>query len=71
MHSFRLDREFIELDKLLKLLGIAASGGQAKHMIANGHVLVDGTIELRKTRKVYAGSRVRCGVDDIEVLPPP
>jgi ribosome-associated protein len=38
--TFQLDREFIELHVLLKLLALAPSGGAAKAMIAAGHVRV-------------------------------
>ncbi|MGC3962947.1 MAG: RNA-binding S4 domain-containing protein [Rhodocyclaceae bacterium] len=66
-HTFTLTSEYIELDKLLKLLAIASSGGAAKAMIAEGQVTVDGEVELRKTRKLRAGSTVRVAGETIEV----
>lgn len=42
----------IKLDQFLKLVGIAASGGQAKLMIIDGNVKVNGTIETRRGRKL-------------------
>ncbi|MFA9438834.1 RNA-binding S4 domain-containing protein [Uliginosibacterium sp. sgz301328] len=66
-HTFALTTEYIELDKLLKLLSIASSGGAAKAMIADGLVTVDGEVELRKTRKLRAGSTVRVAGETIEV----
>jgi ribosome-associated protein len=54
-HTFILNSEYIELDKLLKLLAIAPSGGAAKAMVAEGMVSVDGEPESRKTRKLRAG----------------
>lgn len=54
-HTFTLNSEYIELDKLLKLLSIASSGGAAKAMVAEGLVKVDGELETRKTRKLRAG----------------
>ena len=42
----------IALCDLLKLAGIADSGGQAKALIAAGHVLRNGTTETRKTAKI-------------------
>ncbi len=65
--DFHLDREYIELDKLLKLLSIASSGGAAKMMIAEGLVTVDGETETRKTRKLRAGCVVRVGDEEIRV----
>lgn len=49
---------FIELDKLLKRENIAASGGEARWMIADGLVQVNGEPELRKRRKLYPGDLV-------------
>ena len=57
-HTFTLNSEYIELDKLLKLLAIASSGGAAKAMVAEGMVKVDGVLETRKTRKLRAGAVV-------------
>ena len=56
--SFPLRGEFITLDRLLKATGIAASGGAAKMMVAEGKVQVDGQGELRKTCKLRAGQVV-------------
>ncbi|MDE2381992.1 MAG: RNA-binding S4 domain-containing protein, partial [Xanthomonadaceae bacterium] len=48
---FALDagREFIELNQLLKLVGLCDSGGAGKQLVASGAVRVDGVVELRKT----------------------
>lgn len=56
--SFELKSEFIALCNLLKLCGVADSGGQAKHMVADGMVQVDGQTELRKTCKIRPGQQV-------------
>lgn len=66
---FQLDREFIELDSLLKLLAIAPSGGAAKAMVAAGMVRVDGQVESRKTRKLRGGEVIRVGDQEIRVIP--
>ena len=70
--EFRLQpgRDFIELNQLLKLCGLAGSGGEGKHLVASGAVSVDGAVELRKTCKIRAGQRVRAGDQRILVLPP-
>ncbi len=52
--------EYVALCDLLKLVGIADSGGQAKSMIANGEASVDGRPESRKTAKIRAGQTVAC-----------
>lgn len=56
--TFELKGEFIELCNLLKLAGIANSGGQGKMMVADGIVQVDGHTETRKTAKIRAGQVV-------------
>lgn len=66
-HSFHLDREFIELHALLKLLALAPSGGAAKAMIAAGEVSVDDRPETRKACKIRAGQVVRVGEDEVRV----
>jgi len=66
-HHFVLTREFIELDKLLKLLNLAPSGGIAKMMVAEGMVQVNGEFEFRKTRKLRAGDVVRMNDDEITI----
>ena len=56
--TFPLRGEFITLDSLIKACGMANSGGQAKAMVADGLVQVDGQEELRKTAKIRAGQVV-------------
>jgi len=56
--DFELDREYVELNQLLKLVGLCNSGGAGKAIVASGTVKVDGVIELRKTCKIHAGQVV-------------
>ena len=58
--EFKLRGEHIALCDLLKLTGIADSGGQGKLMVANGEVTVDGQPESRKAAKIRANQTVRC-----------
>lgn len=60
MTEFILKGEYIALCDLLKIEGIASSGGQGKAMVAEGVVRVDGNIELRKTAKIRKGQVVEC-----------
>lgn len=66
--DFELDRDFVELNQLLKLTGIADSGGQGKAIVANGEVRVDGMQELRKTAKIRAGQTVELDGVRIRVI---
>jgi ribosome-associated protein len=59
MEEFALrNSEFIELNDLLKVTGLCASGGEAKALIAEGLVKVDGRVELRKRCKIRQGQSV-------------
>ena len=64
--NFAIRGEYITLDALLKAVGTADSGAQAKHRIAEGEVTVDGEVETRKTRKLRGGETVV--VDDLTVV---
>ena len=59
--DFELDREFVELNQLLKLAGLCDSGGAGKQLVASGAVRVDGLREQRKTAKIRAGQAVQVG----------
>jgi ribosome-associated protein len=65
--TFELDREFVELNQLLKLSGLCDSGGAGKALVASGAVSVDGVVELRKTCKIRDGQVVRVGDAEIRV----
>lgn len=72
MHEtkFALDpgRDHVELNQLLKLVGLVDSGGAGKALVASGAVRVDGAVELRKTCKIRAGQVVQAGDARIRVL---
>jgi ribosome-associated protein len=61
MTNIAIAVEPIELYKLLKLESLVASGGEAKHVIAEGFVRVNGNVETRKRKKIYAGDIVEFG----------
>jgi ribosome-associated protein len=59
MTEFKLeDREYIELNDLLKVTGLFGSGGTAKIAIAEGLVTVDGHPEQHRRRKIRTGQTV-------------
>ncbi len=58
---FKLKSEFIELNKLLKLLRIAQSGAHAKILVDRGEVWVNNKIETRKRAKLRAGDSIQVG----------
>ena len=48
----------IRLDQFLKLANLVGSGGEAKVLIKDGAVLVNGEVEIRRGRKLQAGDEV-------------
>ena len=59
--NFEVRGEYVTLDHLLKLTGLAPSGGAAKMLVAQGVVRVNGPVELRKTCKLRPGAVVVLG----------
>ena len=57
----------IRLDQFLQLGQIASSGGQAKHLIQNGQVTVNGEVETRRRRQLQPGDQVAVGDELLEV----
>jgi ribosome-associated protein len=66
--EFQLNGEFVELNQLLKLVGVCDSGGAGKALVAEGVVRVNGKVELRKTAKIRAAQVVQVGDVRITVL---
>ena len=67
MRTVDISREPVELYKILKFEGLAATGGEAKQMIARGQVSVNGEIETRKRRKIVAGDVLVVGDETLQV----
>lgn len=59
------DQEFIELIKLLKICGIAQTGGHGKILIEEGSVFLNDEQEFRKRKKLFTRDRIR--VENIEI----
>ncbi len=69
MDSYNLDgKDFIPLCDLLKVLGLCQTGGQAKLVISEGEVTVDGEQELRKRCKIRANQVVEFAGQKIKIL---
>lgn len=66
--EFQLKGEHVRLCDLLKLAGIADSGGQGKRLVAAGEVKVDGQGESRKSARIRAGQVVECRGAKIVVI---
>ena len=59
--------EYIELYKILKIENMAASGGEAKFLISQGLVQVNGEIETRKRRKTVPGDCVEYNGEQVRI----
>ncbi len=66
--TYTLRDPFIELYKLIKLLDLVDTGGQAKMLIENGHVHRNGEVETRKRAKIVRGDRITIQEVIIEVI---
>ena len=64
--EFELQTEFIELYKLLKILNVSESGGQAKLFIDEGEVMLNGSLEKRRRAKIRKGDVIN--IFDLEIL---
>jgi ribosome-associated protein len=59
--TYTLQNDFIELYKLLKLLDLVDTGGQAKLLIEEKHVVRNGECETRKRAKIIRGDVLKIG----------
>ena len=58
MEKIKISTDFIKLDQLLKFANITENGGDAKYLIVNGYVCVNGEVEERRGKKIYPGDIV-------------
>ena len=64
--EFKIEGEYIELIQLLKALGVAATGGHAKHIVEEGEVIRNGEVETRKRAKLVPGDIVE--LDNLRIV---
>lgn len=65
MREVKITKEPVELYKILKFEGMTASGGEAKLVIEQGQVIVNGSIETRKRKKIISGDIIEFGTEKI------
>ncbi len=65
-----IDTEFIKLDSLLKLADLVMSGGEAKQVIQDGMVAVNGLLETKRGRKLYPGDEIAIGDQRVSIISP-
>ena len=64
--TFPIHTEYIDLLQFLKATGIAATGGEAKMLVDEGLIRVNGEDESRRRRKLRPGDRVDVALDPAE-----
>lgn len=67
IHIVEIDAEPIELFKLIKAVNLVGSGGEAKFVISEGMVLLNGEVETRKRKKIVSGDLVEFAENKIKV----
>lgn len=67
MREVEISNEPTELYKILKFEGLVASGGEAKHVIAEGLVLLNGVVETQKRKKVLAGDTIGFAGEELNI----
>ena len=68
MRDVEINREPVELFKILKFEGMVPSGGEAKAAVADGLVSVNGAVETRKRKKIVSGDVIEFNDETIRVL---
>lgn len=58
MEEVKISTEFIKLDQFLKWTGVCDTGADAKFLIIDGNVKVNGEVETRRGKKLYPGDKV-------------
>ncbi|NND77086.1 MAG: RNA-binding S4 domain-containing protein [Flavobacteriales bacterium] len=58
MDTFEIEGEYIQLIQLLKATGLCSSGGEAKMIVDEGMVIVNGEVELQRRKKIRPGDEV-------------
>lgn len=66
--EIQLDQQPIELCKLLKVADLVAGGGEAKVVISEGYVLLNGEVEYQKRKKVYHNDIVEFNGETLQII---
>lgn len=68
MTEIKITTEFIKLDALLKFASLVSSGGEAKAIIQDGQVFVNGEVCTMRGKKIREGDIVSVGGDEVKVI---
>ena len=67
MREIEISEEPIALYKILKFENMVVSGGEAKQVISEGCVFVNGKVETRKRKKIFSGDVIEFREEKIRV----
>lgn len=68
MKEIEINREPVELYKILKFENIVSSGGEAKTVIDEGQVMVNGLVETRKRKKIICGDIIEFMGNEFKIV---
>ena len=68
MRDVEITKEPVELYKILKFEGVVSSGGEAKSIIDNGQVMVNGEVETRRRKKIISGDIIEYMNEKLKIL---
>ena len=68
MEEIKLDTDYIKLDQFLKFCGIAQTGGQAKMMIADGLVKVNGEVSRQRGKKIRKNDKIKVDEEHLFIV---
>jgi ribosome-associated protein len=68
MRLVEITKEPVELFKILKFEGLVYSGADAKIVVEQGHVLVNGEVETRKRKKIVSGDIIRFEDEELKIV---
>lgn len=67
MEKIKIDTEFIKLDSLLKFAALVGTGGEAKYVISEGMVTVNGEVCTMRGKKIRPGDKVSFADNELEI----
>lgn len=68
MEKIIINTEFIKLDSLLKFAAVVGTGGEAKYVISDGMVSVNGEVCTMRGKKIYPGDKVEFDSFSFEIV---
>ena len=68
MREIEISKQPVELYKILKFEAIVGSGGEAKAVISEGQVLVNGEVETRKRKKIVSGDIIEFANEKFKIV---